>query len=95
MSSNSNLSTPAMLLHIFVVLLFDCQLEMDAVLSTPTPCRIAELDTLNKSLFNADFWTNISTGHSILHIKCITKLALINEEHTRLFHICFIYFLSF
>ena len=29
-------------------------------------CRIAELDTLNKSLFNADFWVNITSGHKIL-----------------------------
>ena len=27
-------------------------------------CRIAELDTLNKSLSNADFWAKISTDHN-------------------------------
>ena len=57
-----------MLLYIYLML-FYMRVVGDWRLYCPhrhRSCRIAELDTLNKSLFNADFWTNISTGHNIL-----------------------------
>ena len=50
-----------MLLHTFVVILHDCQLETGR-------CTVhADIDRAELPswmLFNADFWTNISTGHN-------------------------------
>ena len=49
-----------MLLHIFVVLLHDCQLETGRCTVHADIDRVgfAKLDTLNKSLFNGDFFAN-------------------------------------